>query len=205
MLRTVTLFLLLTISWSLHGQEITTSLPEGTYLTVGLGIPVHTVRDKINSPLAYRGSGINFRIGVERVRTNWLSQFRIAFSNASLRPRVKPQRDVNKAAQLSDTRISLGLYRRVSARTAENAQYVGLSIAANLDDRRYPLPANNVNGQHYQVGFRVGAFDRRGLTNGNRYAISSQIDVPILTKLYRPTYIGLTPFLHRARPKGKDY
>ncbi|MEM9930938.1 MAG: hypothetical protein AAF840_14045, partial [Bacteroidota bacterium] len=135
MLRTVTLFLCLLASWSLRSQEITTALPEGTYLTVGLGIPVHTVRDKINSPLAYRGSGINFRVGVERVRANWLSQFRIAFSNAALRPRVKPRRDVNKSAQLSEMRIALGLYRRVSAQTAESAQYVGLSIAGNLDQR----------------------------------------------------------------------
>ena len=180
---------------------------EGTFLTLGLGFPIYTVRDKINSPLAYRGTGINLRLEVERVSENWLSQARLSFSTGNLRAKVKPKRDVNKPASLADFRFSLGLYRGLSEVEvdSESAQYAGLSLVLNMDDRTYPLPTNNTGGEHYRISARVGGMDRRGLGDNERWALTSQLDIPFLTKLYRPTYIGLAPFLHRADSKGKDF
>lgn len=180
---------------------------EGTFLTIGLGFPIYTVRDKINSPLAYRGRAVNIRLEAEWVRENWLSQVRLAFSAGSLRAKVKPKRDINKPASLADLRLGFGWYRNLGTiePTSESAQYAGLSFMLNMDDRDYPLPTNNTGGQHYRISARAGVLDRRGLGNNTRWALTSQVDVPFLTKLYRSSYIGLAPFLHKADSKGRDF
>ena len=202
----VLLYLLLASSLSAQErQPLVTG--EGTFLTIGLGFPIYTVRDKINSPLAYRGRGINIRLEVEQVKRNWLSQVRLAFTTGRLRAKVRPKRDINKPASLNDLRLGFGWYRNLGEvrPTSESAQYAGLSFMLNMDDRNYPLPTNNTGGQHYRISARAGALDRRGLGNGTRWALTSQVDVPLLTKLYRPTYIGLAPFLHKPNSKGGDF
>lgn len=204
---TFALLLLSLACTCVRAQEIQPAFGEGTFLTLGLGIPIHTVRDKLHSPLAYRGRGVTVRLEVERVREDWVSQVRLAFSAASLKAKVRPKRDVNKPASLNDLRFGFGLYRRVSAAavTAESIQYAGLSVALQANSRSYPLPANNVSGNVFRLSARAGVLDRRGLGDNARWSLTSQLDVPFLTRLSRPSYIGLQPFLHRASAKGRDF
>lgn len=207
MLRLPPLLFSLLLSTAIFAQDDNAPPPpQGDYITLGIGIPIHTVRDKLNSPLAYRGRGLSFQITYESVNQNWINQVRLSISQAGLRPKVKPRRDVNKKAKLSDFRLTVGAYRALSERTdRDNRQFAGLSAILQIDNRRYPLPANNVQGTHFRVGLRAGVLDRRGLGDDGRWGLESQFDLSFFNKLYRPTYIGITPFLHRPAVKGKDY
>lgn len=206
MIRTLIFGCCLLLSTSLFGQETVLAGGEGGFLTLGLGIPIHTVRDKVNSPLAYRGTGVNIRLEYERVRENWLGQARLSISTGSLRARLKPRRDVNRPASFSDLRFSLGAYRNLGSVDDDGSlQYGGASVLVNMDDRTYPLPTNNISGMHYRLSGRVGFLDRRGVGNGTRWAATSQIDVPLISRVFRPNYIGLPPLLHQPNAKGGAY
>ena len=186
------------------GQEGINLLNSGEHLTIGVGIAFNTVRDQAHSTLTYNGNGLRFFVSYERIRPDWVSRTMVSFDNVNLKARVKPRRDIRRSASLSDMQLTVGLYARLGDdQLADNQQYVGGTWNLQINSRNYPLPTNNRTGVMLQSSFGVGALDRRTISGADDWAFTTRVNVPVITALYRPTYIGIPPFLHIDKVKAK--
>lgn len=198
------LFLLFLCSYALKAQDM--ALPtHASSITFGIGVPINTHRDKAHSTLAYKGGGIRIYIRTEDYRRNSLFRFQASFDGiSSLHARMRPKRDINRGAGLSNWEFSWGYYRRVGGELRTNdQQYLGLSYNLQINSRRYPLPANNINGFLLQNSLAIAGVDRRRLGDGD-WSVTTHLDVPLFSGVYRPSYIGLSPLFHRQKTGFKD-
>jgi len=101
--------------------------------------------------------------------------------------------------------LSVGYYRRLGDddTAAEQQQYLGASYEFQLNAREYPLPANNVNGFILQTSLGIGFLDRRSLDNED-WVLNSSVRLPLISAIYRPTFIGLPDVLHKQKPGSKE-
>ncbi len=191
--RLKNLLILLLFTSFLQAQEAV-PLVRGNFLTLGVGIPVNSSRDQANSVLAYKGRGWRFYIRTEDYRENYLFRFQFTSDNMTLRPKVRPRQDIRRTSSLADMHFSWGYYRRLGeAPPADGQQYVGLSYTLQVNRRKYQLPANNITSFLLQNGFAIGGVDRRSLGNGTDWALTTHLEIPVFSGVYRPTYIGLMP------------
>lgn len=199
---TIVFSLLLLPAWA---QEQIDLLGRSEHLTIGVGIMLNTVRDQAHSTFTYNGKGTRFFINYERIRPDWISRMSISFDNAKLKARIKPRRDINRSASLTDFQFSIGYYARLGDQPMlDNQQYVGGSFNVQINSRTYPLPTNNRSGVMLQSSFALGAVDRRSIEDAEDWAFTTRFDLPVVTALYRPSYIGIPPFLHIDKVKAKD-
>jgi len=198
-------FFILLCCLSLSAQENVLNA-NGKYLTLGVGIPIHTVRDQAHSTLAYRGGGFRIFTNFEEIKDNGVFRLALSFDNASLKAKVKPRRDIGGAAELNDISFSVGYYARVGDElNKDNRQYVGGAFNVQANNRSYPLPTNNTQSLLFQSSFSVGALDRRSIDGSDIWMATTRIELPVITALYQPTYIGVPPFLHIPEVKAKDF
>lgn len=191
---------------SLSAQEAIFNNYNGNYLTLGIGIPIHTVRDQAHSTLVYRGSGLRLFTTYEEVRGNGIFRLSFSIDNADLKAKIRPRQDIKRSAELNNIAFSVGYYSRVGDdMQADHRQYLGGAYSIQVNNRRYPLPTNNTQGILLQSSFSIGALDRRSIADNNRWLATTRIDLPIFTALYRPTYIGIPPFLHEQEVKAKQF
>ncbi len=187
-------------------QEVNKLLGTSEHLTLGIGINITTVKDQAHSVLTYNGRGMRVFLTYERIRPDWISRMSLSFDNASLKAKVKPRRDINRSADLSDFQFSLGYYARLGNELGvDNQQYVGGSFNIQINSREYPLPTNNKTGVMMQSSFGLGVVDRRTISGADDWAFTTRADLPVLTALYRPTYTGMPPFLHIDKVKAKHF
>ncbi|MGH1434049.1 MAG: hypothetical protein ACRBG0_06275 [Lewinella sp.] len=178
----------------------------GKYLTIGVGIPIHTVRDQAHSPFAYRGSGFRVFTNFEEVKDNGVFRLSFSIESATLKAKIKPRQDTKGATELNNMELSVGYYARVGDdASSDNRQYVGGAYNLQFNNRSYPLPTNNTQSLLFQSSLSVGALDRRSIDGSDRWMATTRIDLPLLTALYRPTYIGIGPFLHIPKVGGKEF
>jgi hypothetical protein len=197
------LFLLL-CGCALEAQE-TTFNTNGDYLTLGIGIPVHTVRDRAHSALTYRGRGLRFFLQHESIKENGIYRFAFAIDNVTIRAKVKPKRDISRSAESNNIDMSFAYYHRLQNNDAtDNQQYVGGAYSIQMNSRSYPLPTNNTTGVLGQSSLSIGALDRRTITDNQRWVATTRIDLPLISVIYRPSYIGVPPLLHVPHVKFKD-
>lgn len=190
---------------SLSAQENVLNT-NGQYLTLGVGIPIHTVRDKAHTPLAYRGTGLRIFTHFEEIKDNGIFRLSFSIDNATLKAKVKPSQDTKGAAELNDLTFSVGYYARIGDDlSSDNRQYVGGAYNVQGNSRSYPLPTNNTESLLFQSSLSVGVLDRRSIDGSDRWMATTRVELPIITALYRPTYIGVGPFLHLPKVKGKDF
>lgn len=193
----------LVFAWA---QEENYFFNSSEHLTLGVGITLNTVRDQAHSVLTYNGKGIRVFVSYERIRPDWVSRMSISFDDVKLKARVRPRRDINGSADMSDMQFSLGYYARLGDQpTGDNHQYVGGTFNIQLNSRTYPIPTNNRTGVMIQSSFGIGALDRRVIDGADDWAFTTRVDMPVLTALYRPTYIGIPPFLHKDKVKARDF
>ncbi|WP_367391901.1 hypothetical protein [Lewinella sp. LCG006] len=198
-------FLVLLCCLSLSAQENILNA-HGKYLTLGLGIPIHTVRDQAHTSLAYRGSGLRIFTNFEEIRDNGVFRLSFAIENATLKAKVKPRKDTQGKAQLNDLSFSVGYYVSVGGdASSDNRQYIGGAFNVQGNNRSYPLPTNNTESLLFQSSLSIGALDRRRIGNSATWVASTRVELPIVAALYRPSYIGVGPFLHIPEVKGKDF
>lgn len=178
----------------------------GDYITIGIGLPINTVRDKAHSPLAYRGMGLRFFASYEEIRSKRISKVTLSLDNIGLKAYVKPRQDVRRKTSLTDIQLSVGYYRRLGDEdvTAAQHQYLGASYEFQLNAREYPLPANNINGFLLQTSLGIGFLDRRSPDGNDDWTITSSARLPLISAIYRPTFIGLPDVLHKAKPGTKE-
>ena len=178
----------------------------GDYLTIGIGVPVHTARDRAHSALAYRGWGLRLFAGHEKITERGLYRFDLVLDDVTLKAKVRPRGDVRRSAASGNLEMSFGYYRRLNheAAPSNHSQYVGGTYAVQLSNRDYPLPANNLTSVLGHSSLSIGALDRRGITDNQRWLTTTRVDLPVLTLLYRPSYIGIPPLLHVPHAKFKD-
>lgn len=177
---------------------------ETRLLTIGVGIPLNTARDKAHSLLTYNGSGFRLFIRTEEYKDDRLFRFQFSMDSATLKARVKPKQDIEKEAGLSDMQFALGWYKRIGDDLmTDNQQYVGISYTLQANLRDYPLPANNAVGFLLQNGFGISAVDRR-IVEANEWTATTHVDVPLFNAIYRPSYIGLPYGLHLQKTGFKD-
>jgi hypothetical protein len=178
----------------------------GRYLTLGVGIPIHTVRDKAHTPLSYRGTGFRIFTHFEEIKDNGILRLSFSLDNATLKAKIKPSQDTKGAAELNDISFSVGYYARIGDDlSSDNRQYVGGAYNVQANSRSYPLPTNNTQSLLFQSSLSVGALDRRSIDGSDRWMATTRVELPLITALYRPTYIGVGPFLHIPEVKGKDF
>jgi hypothetical protein len=178
----------------------------GKYLTLGVGIPIHTVRDQAHTPLAYRGSGFRIFTNFEEIKDNGIFRLSFSMDNATLKAKIKPRRDIPGAAELNEIAFSVGYYTGVGEEmNSDNRQYVGVTFNVQANNRSYPLPTNNTQSLLFQSSFSIGALDRRSIDGSDRWTATTRVELPVITALYRPTFIGVGPFLHLPEVKGKDF
>lgn len=195
---------LLLLTSFLQAQEVAPLL-QGSFLTLGVGIPVNNSRDQTTSALAYKGRGWRFYIRTEDYRENYLYRFQLALDNITLRPKVRPRQDIKRSAALADMYFSWGYYRRLGeSRLADHQQYVGLSYNLQVNRRNYNLPANNTRSFLMQNGFAIGGIDRRNLGDATNWALTTHLEIPVFSGVYRPTYIGLMPSSFQQKSGFKD-
>lgn len=200
---TIVFSLLLLPAWA---QEPIDLLGSSEHLTIGVGITLNTVRDQAHSEFVYNGKGTRFFITYERIRPDWISRMSISFDDVNIKARIKPRRDINRSASSSDFQFSVGYYARVGDQMpTDNQQYVGGSFNIQLNSRNYPLPTNNRTGVMLQSSFALSAVDRRSIDDAEDWSFTTRVDLPVVTALYRPSYIGIPPFLHLDKVKAKDF
>ena len=186
------------------GQDGINFLNTSEHLTFGVGISLNTVRDQAHSTLTYNGNGLRFFVSYERIRPDWISRTMLSFDNVTLKTRVKPRQDTRRSGQLSDMQFSVGFYSRLGDNPqADNQQYLGGTFNVQINNRTYPLPTNNRSGVMLQSSFGLGALDRRTISGADNWAFTTRVNLPVITALYRPTYIGIPPFLHIDKVKAK--
>lgn len=177
---------------------------DARYFTIGLGIPLNTVRDQAHSMLTYNGSGFRLFIRTEHYKADQLFRFQFTTDRVTLQSRVRPKQDIKKEALLSDMQFSWGFYKRLGdTPLADNQQYVGLTYTLHANTREYGLPSNNINGFLLQNGIGIGGIDRR-VVEANEWTATTHIDIPLVNAIYRPSYIGLPALLHLQKPGFKD-
>lgn len=199
-------FVFLLCCLCLSAQEATFNNQNGNYLTFGVGIPIHTVRDQAHSTLVYRGSGLRFFTTYEEVRDAGIFRLSFTIDNANLNAKVRPRQDVRRSADLTNGEFHIAYYSRLgNDNQADNRQYIGGAYSIQINNRSYPLPTNNTQGILFQSSLSVGALDRRNIDDNLRWMTTTRVDLPIFTALYRPTYIGIPPFLHVQDVKAKDF
>lgn len=177
---------------------------DARFITVGVGVPLNTVRDQANSLLTYNGSGWRLFVRTEQYKADRLFRFQFTTDRVILRSRVKPKQDIKKEAVLSDIQFSWGFYKRLGDDlAANNQQYVGLSYTLHANTREYALPANNTTGFLLQNGIGIGGIDRR-VVEADKWTATTHIDIPLLNAIYRPSYIGLPDGLHLQKAGFKD-
>lgn len=190
-------------TWAQEGNGVFNSTE---HLTLGVGITLNTVRDQAHSILSYNGKGIRVFVSYERIRPEWISRMSISFDDVKLKAKVRPRRDINGSANLSDMQFSLGYYARLGDQLiSDNQQYIGGTFNIQMNTRTYPLPNNNRTGVMFQSSFGLGAVDRRVVDGADDWAFTTRVDLPLVTALYRPTYIGIPPFLHKDKVKARDF
>lgn len=198
-------FIALLCCLSLSAQEDIINA-NGKYLTLGVGIPIHTVRDQAHTALAYRGVGLRVFANFEEVKDESIYRLAISIDNASLKAKVKPRQDTKGAAQLNDISFSVGYYAKVGNEASkDNQQYLGGAFNVQANNRNYPLPTNNTESLLFQSSFSIGALDRRRIDGSDTWTATTRVELPVITALYRPSYIGVGPFLHIPEVKGKDF
>lgn len=201
------LLYLLILCWGLPlmAQEEQPLPGEGEYWTLGVGIPITTVRDKTHSPLAYRGRGLRFFTTYENIRPKSVMRVQMSFDNISMKAYVRPRQQVRRSAKLRDFKVGVGYFRSLDGEaTGMNQQYVGATWSLQFNNRRYPLPSNNIVGLLAATSFGVGAMDRRQLNNENWF-VTTAIELPLLSAVYRPAYIGIPQFLNVPKVKFKQF
>lgn len=178
----------------LVGQE-SPIIGEGEYWTLGIGIPIATVRDEAHSPLAYRGLGIRFWLTYEDIRPRGVWRIQTSFNNIGMKAYVRPRRRVKQSTNLRDFQFDFGYYRGLGGRAeGRDNQYAGARITLRTFNRQFPLPTNNVNSLLLATSFDVGVMDRRQFNNA-RWSATSSLDLPVVTALLRSTYIGVLPVI----------
>ncbi|MCB0637533.1 MAG: hypothetical protein KDC54_12980 [Lewinella sp.] len=176
----------------------------GEYWTIGVGVPIATTRDRAHSPLAYRGWGLRFWVAYEDIRPRSLWRIETSLNSIGMKAYVRPQQDMRRKAQLRDFQFGFGYYHRLDdGRIDDNNQYAGSRLSIRLNNRQYPLPSNNTSSLLLSASIDLGFTDRRRLDN-NRWTLTSSVDVPILTALLRPAYIGIIPIVDTPDPKLGD-
>jgi len=188
----ITLFLLLVLGpYWLLAQPDTPPLPTGTYWSAGIGIPISTVRDRAHSPLAYRGMGFRTFFTHERIRSNRVFRSQLTLTNVQLRPYSRPKLSSRQAAKLNEVLWTFGYFSQVSPNTnPESVQYVGGSFTLHANTRSYPLPSNNKTGFAVALSVNLAGMDRRQL-DGNDWTSVSTAEIPLLSLLARPGYVGI--------------
>lgn len=186
-----------------YGQE--SALPtDARLITIGVGIPLNTVRDQAHSMLTYNGSGLRLFIRTEHYKEDGLFRFQFTTDRVTLKSRVKPKQDIKKEAVLSDMQFSWGFYKRLGDDVAaDNQQYVGLTYTLHANMREYALPSNNTMGFLLQNGIGIGGIDRR-VVKADEWTATTHIDIPLVNAIYRPSYIGLPNMLHIQKAGFKD-
>lgn len=164
---------------------------EGHYLTIGVGVPIHTVRDKAYSPLAYRGTGFRAFLSYEHLQPKVISQLRIEFDNASTKAYVKPKQDVARSGALTNLRLQLAYYFRLGDADVETQSYAGFAYEVEVGAWNFPLPANNTVGFLMQSNLSATYLNRQTLDWDN-WALNASASLPLINTVYRPSYIGLS-------------
>lgn len=183
-----------------QSQELQLPFPTASYFSIGVGLTTNTVRDRAHSPLGYRGWGPYAFVGMEDVRDKYISRFRLSYNSFKLKPYGIKKQDKQGNANGTELRVSVGYFRNV--RTAsESAQYVGGSYAALVNRRAYKLPTNNINGYLVAQSIQLGVMDR--WVPSGRYTLASEAEVPVLTALLRPDYMGIKTGLLGTTPSFK--
>ena len=189
----------------LGAQEVNPLLCSSEPLTLGVGITLNTVRDQAHSAFTYSGKGMRIFLSFERIRPEWISRMGFSVDNVKLRARLKPRRDINRSAKLTDVQFNLGYYARLGTpNSADNQQYLGASFNMQTNSRNYPLPTNNQTGIMMQSSLAIGGVDRRTINGADDWTFTSRVSLPVFTALYRPAYIGIPPFLHIPKAEARD-
>jgi hypothetical protein len=153
--------------------------------------------------LAYRGYGLRFFTSYEEIRPKRISRLTISLDNINLKAYVKPKQDVRRKTSLTDIQLGVGYYRRLGDAGTDQQQYLGGSYEVQLNNREYPLPANNINGFILQTSLGIAVMDRRSLENNN-WILTSSAQLPLLSAIYRPGFIGLPEVMNKQKPGFKD-
>ena len=174
---------------------------DGDFFTLGVGIPINTVRDRAHSPLAYRGSGFRIFTTYENIRPEGVFRLNFSMDNVSLKAYVRPRQDVKREAGMNDLNLSLAYYTRIgNAENAADRQYFGGVYYLQVNQREYPLPANNISGFLLHTSLGVGALDQRSLET-DQWTLNSTVDLPLVSAIFRPAYIGLPDVLSVQKVK----
>ncbi len=184
--------ILLILFFSTIKSGAQTDFPAGPskYFFIGLGLPFYKIRDQAHSPLIYRGTQIQLRVGMEDVNREYVARAALVYSIGLIKPGGKPKpKNTLSVAESQKVQFILGFYKNVGTGIDRAPHYyLGGAITAYVDVRSYNLPSNNLIGLDVNGALNAGGFFRNNLNN--KWKANYEFFTPLLTYGIRPNYIG---------------
>ena len=157
---------------------------------------IHTVQDKVHSPLRYNGNSFGVVLGYEDVADARQSYLRAGFSTGSLFPTSDPGRS-NASMQVYRAGISSGaLWNIASDTVASNPLHIYLGAAIPLDAelRVHSLYSNSSVSWDIYLNLALAAAANYTFTVGDKRLYASiQARLPLVGFASRPLYITTFP------------
>lgn len=176
--------------------------PEGKYITFGVGIPFGYVKDGGNSPLWYKGTGQEFKIGFLKNTANICSRFDLVIGSLEAKPMLDPKPKFAYSGFSGQTiKLTYGLYKKVCSSSNQEILIGGVyDLSFNI--RIYQSLSNNVLGYMVHTGLRAAAMNRASINS--KWSYNTDVQVPILGIIARPNYLGLPSLSYAEKPSPKD-
>ena len=197
MKKTLILFLILSFSLSLKGQN--SKVPRPVYFFLGIGLPIIKVRDEAHSSLKYQGFMPTLRVGYEEMTQNHVSRIAVSASFGTASPKTNPKLQQNISnLEVNNIQVNYTYYQRSGAFDTEGwNRYLGGAFTMTIDMRSYNLPSNNLLGYQVNASLNIGGFVQKKLDA--KWRFNYEAFTPILSYALRPSYMGMIPM------KGGDF
>ena len=177
--------------------------PQGKFFTIGVGLPMSFSNDKAISPLWYLGSGIEFKVGFLKNTATSCNRFDIVIGSIKEKPVLKPKPKFSySGADFSNMKFAHSYYKKVGGNIHQDV-LVGGQFCVQVALRSHEATGNNRLGFMLFTGLKAGAMTRGH--HDAKWSYTSNVNIPIIGMLGRPTYIGLPDIEFKVSPGPMNF